>query len=441
MTDTIFALASGAGRAGVAVVRASGPDAAPALAALAGALPEPRRAVLRPLKARDGTVIDRALLIWFPAPASFTGEDVAEFHVHGGPAVIEALSAALMAEGLRPAEPGEFSRRAFAHGRMDLTEAEGLADLIDAETEAQRLQALAQMDGALGSLYGEWREALIDTLAAIEGEIDFPDEDDVPEGLSERAGPPLRALCTGMRAHLADNHRGERVRDGFAIAVIGAPNAGKSSFINYMARRDAAIVSDIPGTTRDVVEVRLIRAGFVVYMADTAGLREASDVIEAEGVRRALARAESADMRCLMIDVSRETPDADRFAMLRPGDVVLLNKTDLASVDAPVPEGVTAFAVSVKNGSGLDAFNTWLDGELVARLGGAEAAPLSRARHRQLVERALGSLEEALSLLSSRPELAGAEVNRAIRALGELTGAVDIEDVLDRVFSQFCIGK
>ncbi|MGY6660699.1 MAG: tRNA uridine-5-carboxymethylaminomethyl(34) synthesis GTPase MnmE [Glycocaulis sp.] len=441
MTDTIFALASGSGRAGVAIVRVSGPDAGPALAALAGGLPDPRRAALRSLNARDGSLIDRALLLWFPAPRSFTGEDVAEFHIHGGPAVIEALIEALMAEGLRPAEPGEFSRRAFAHGQMDLTEAEGLADLIDAETQTQRQQALAQMGGALGSLYGEWRDALIDTLAAIEGEIDFPDEDDVPEGLSERAGPPLEALCASMRAHLADNHRGERVRDGFTIAVIGAPNAGKSSLINYMAQRDAAIVSDIPGTTRDIIEVRLIRAGFVVYMADTAGLREASDVIEAEGVRRALARAESADMRCLMIDVSRETPDEATFAMLRAGDVALLNKTDLVSVNAPVPEGVAAFAVSVKTASGLDAFNAWLDDELVARLGGAEAAPLSRARHRQLVERALGSLEEALSLLSSRPELAGAEVNRAIRALGELTGAVDIEDVLDRVFSQFCIGK
>ncbi|HCY55282.1 MAG TPA: tRNA uridine-5-carboxymethylaminomethyl(34) synthesis GTPase MnmE [Oceanicaulis sp.] len=441
MTDTIFALASGAGRAGIAVVRASGPEAGRVLSVLADGLPAPRRAALRALTGPDGTTIDKALLLWFPGPASFTGEDVAEFHIHGGPAVIAALIEALMAEGLRPAEPGEFSRRAFAHGRMDLTEAEGLADLIDAETEAQRLQALAQMGGALASLYGEWREALIETLAAIEGEIDFPDEDDVPEGLSERAGPPLQALCASMRAHLADNHRGERIRDGFTIAVIGEPNAGKSSFINCMANREAAIVSDIPGTTRDIVEVRLIRAGFVVYMADTAGLREASDTIEAEGVRRALARAESADMRCLMIDVSRETLDMAHIAMLRPGDAVLLNKTDLGSAVLAVPEGVASFAVSVTQAVGLQAFNAWLDGELVARLGGAEAAPLSRARHRQLVERALGSLEEALSLLASRPELAGAEVNRAIRALGELTGAVDIEDVLDRVFSQFCIGK
>lgn len=441
MDDTVFALASGAGRAGVAVVRASGPLAGSALAALAGGLPPPRLAALRSLKACDASLIDRALVLWFPAPASFTGEDVAEFHIHGGPAVIAALSDALVAEGLRPAEPGEFSRRAFAHGRMDLTEAEGLMDLIDAETEAQRRQALAQMDGALGALYAQWREALIDTLASIEGEIDFPDEDDVPEGLSGRAGPPLEALCAGMRAHLADNHRGERVRDGFTLAVIGAPNAGKSSFINYMAGRHAAIVSDIPGTTRDIVEVRLIRAGFVLYVADTAGLREASDVIEAEGVRRALARAESADMRCLMIDVSRETPDDAALAMLRPGDAVLLNKTDLAPANITVPAGVMSFAVSVREGAGLDAFNAWLDAELAARLGGTEAAPLSRARHRELVTRALTSLEEALAHLAGHPELAGAEVNRAVRALGELTGAVDVEDVLDRVFSQFCIGK
>jgi tRNA modification GTPase len=441
MDDTIFALASGAGRAGVAVVRVSGPAASAALSALAGALPEPRRAVLRALKTPGGELIDHALLLWLPGPSSFTGEDVAEFQIHGGPAVIEALSAALMEEGLRPAEPGEFSRRAFAHGRMDLTEAEALADLIDAETDAQRRQALAQMGGALGTLYGEWREALIETLASIEGEIDFPDEDDVPEGLSERAGPPLQRLCGSMRAHLADNHRGERVREGFTLAVIGSPNAGKSSFINHMAQRDAAIVSEIPGTTRDIVEVRLVRAGFVVNIADTAGLREASDVIEAEGVRRALAHAQKADMRCLLIDVSRETPDEDLSALLRPGDVVLFNKTDLAAAHLALPEGVTGFAVSVKTGAGLGAFDAWLDAQLPARLGGAEAAPLSRARHRQLVERALHALEEAITLLASRPELAGAEVNRAIRALGELTGAVDIEDVLDRVFSQFCIGK
>lgn len=441
MDDTIFALASGAGRAGIAVVRASGPLAGPALTGLAGTLPEPRMAVLRTLKAGDGELIDRALVLWFPGPASFTGEDVAEFHIHGGPAVIAALCNALTGLGLRPAGPGEFTRRAFERGQLDLTEAEGLADLIDAETEAQRAQALAQMGGALSRLYAGWRDQLIDILASIEGEIDFPDEEDVPENLAVRAGPPLDGLIGALTAHLADGRRGEQVREGFAIAIIGAPNAGKSSLLNHLARREAAIVSDIPGTTRDVVEVRDVRAGFVVMFADTAGLREAADVIEAEGVKRALARAEAADMRCLVLDVSRETLSDETARLLRPGDVILANKADLSDRSISGPEGVAVFAASVKTGAGLDALEAWLDAEIARRLGTQEAAPLSRARHRQLVECALDSLTEARARLASSPELAGAEVNRAIRSLGELTGAVSIEDVLDRVFSQFCIGK
>lgn len=441
MDDTIFALASGAGRAGVAVVRASGPLARASLAALAGGLPEPRRAALRALRDESGALIDQALVLWFPAPASFTGEDVAEFHIHGGPAVIAALSDALTALDLRPAGPGEFTRRAFERGRLDLTEAEGLADLIDAETEAQRAQALAQMGGALSGLYAGWRDQLIDILASIEGEIDFPDEEDVPENLAARAGPPLDVMIDTLQSHLSDGRRGEQVREGFTIAIIGAPNAGKSSLLNHLARREAAIVSDIPGTTRDVVEVRDIRAGFVVLFADTAGLREAADSIEAEGVKRALARAEGADLRCLVLDVSRETVSAEAAALLRPGDVVLANKADLSDRSISAPEGVNSFAVSVKSGAGLEVFEAWLDGEITRRLGAREAAPLSRARHRQLVERALESLAEARARLLSSPELAGAEVNRAIRALGELTGAVSVEDVLDRVFSQFCIGK
>ncbi len=441
MDDTIFALASGAGRAGIAVVRASGPLVGASLAALAGSLPEPRRAALRALRDEDGALIDQALILWFPAPASFTGEDVAEFHVHGGPAVITALSDALTAQGLRPAGPGEFTRRAFERGRLDLTEAEGLADLIDAETEAQRAQALAQMGGALSGLYAGWRDQLVDILSSIEGEIDFPDEEDVPENLATRAEPPLDGLIDALNAHLADGRRGEQVREGFTIAIIGAPNAGKSSLLNYLARREAAIVSDIPGTTRDVVEVRDIRAGFVVLFADTAGLREAADTIEAEGVRRALARAEGADLRCLVLDVSRETLSAEAAHLLRPGDVVLANKADLSDRSIAALEGVKSFAVSVKSGAGLDVFEAWLDGEITRRLGAREAVPLSRVRHRQLVERALESLVEARGRLAARPELAGAEVNRAIRALGELTGAVSVEDVLDRVFSQFCIGK
>lgn len=442
MQDTIFALASAPGRAGVAVIRVSGPLAGPALDAVAGApRPAPRAAALRRFHAGDGGEIDRGLALWFPGPASFTGEDCAEFHGHGGPAVIAALAEALTALGLRPAEAGEFTRRAFENAKMDLTEAEGLADLIDAETEGQREQALSQMTGALRQLYEVWREALISVLAALEGEIDFPDEDDVPEHLSATAGEPLDDLIAALKAHLDDGRRGERVRDGFVVALIGAPNAGKSSLLNALARRDAAIVTDIPGTTRDVLEVRLVLGGFPVILADTAGLREAGDSIEAEGVRRALARAEDADLRLGVADVSRET-SPPILARLRPGDAIILNKTDLASPDAITsPDGVERFELAARTGAGLEALETWLGETIRARLSRRESPALSRARHRQAVGRALEHLQAARVRLLDAPELASAEVQLGLRALESLTGRIDVEDVLDRVFSQFCIGK
>ncbi|MEQ8404898.1 MAG: tRNA uridine-5-carboxymethylaminomethyl(34) synthesis GTPase MnmE [Oceanicaulis sp.] len=445
MMETIFALASAPGRAGVAVIRVSGPKAGPALDALAGApRPAPRAAALRRFVDGAGAEIDRGLALWFPGPASFTGEDCAEFHVHGGPAVIEAMAGALAGLDLRPAEAGEFTRRAFENGKMDLTEAEGLADLIDAETEGQRAQALSQMTGALRALYERWREQLISVLAALEGEIDFPDEDDVPDHLSETAGAPLDVLIAALGDHLDDDRRGERVREGFTIALIGAPNAGKSSLLNALARRDAAIVTEIPGTTRDIVEVRLVLGGFPVILADTAGLREAADQVEAEGVRRALARAEDADLRLGVVDVSRET-SPPVLGRLRSGDGLILNKTDLA--DAPVlgalaaPEGAARFEVAAKTGAGIDTLEAWLAKTVTQRLSGREAPALSRARHRQAVGRALDHLQAARTRLMDAPELAAAEVHLALRALESLTGRIDVEDVLDRVFSQFCIGK
>jgi len=443
MQETIFALASAPGRAGVAVVRVSGPLAGRALDALAGARPAPRAAALRRIAASGGAEIDRGLVLWFPGPASFTGEDCAEFHVHGGPAVVAALADALSAFGLRPAEAGEFTRRAFENDKMDLTEAEGLADLIDAETEGQRAQALAQMTGALRTLYETWRDQLIHVLAALEGEIDFPDEDDVPDHLSETAGAPLDSLIAGLSAHLDDNRRGERVREGFVVALIGAPNAGKSSLLNALARREAAIVTDIPGTTRDIVEVRLVLGGFPVILADTAGLREAADQIEAEGVRRALARAEDADLRLGVVDVSRETspPVVER---LRAGDGLVLNKTDLGgAAEAAVlaPEGVARFELAATTGAGLPALEVWLAETVSARLSRREAPALSRARHRHAVGRSLEHLQAARLRLADAPELAAAEVHLGLRALESLTGRIDVEDVLDRVFSQFCIGK
>ena len=441
MKDTIFALASAPGRAGVAVVRVSGPQACEIVKTVAGVVPAPRFASLRRFRSVRGAVIDQGLVLWFPGPGSFTGEDSAEFHLHGGSAVIAAMAETLVQAGARVAGAGEFSRRAFANGKMDLTEAEGLADLIDAETEGQRAQALAQMTGSLRSLYSQWRERLITVLAALEGEIDFPDEDDVPDHLSETAAAPLSELIASLSLHLDDGGRGERTRDGFVVALIGAPNAGKSSLLNRLARRDAAIVTDIPGTTRDIVEVRLVLAGFPVILADTAGLREASDQVEAEGVRRALVRAENADLRIGVVDVSRETELTNLKDHLRSGDGLALNKIDLASYEAAGFDNVARFQISARNGTGIEALERWLEERVRDALSAREAPSLSRARHRQGVSRALEHLRAAEGQIRVAPELASAELHLAIRAIEGLTGQVGVEDVLDRVFSQFCIGK
>lgn len=444
MTETIFALSSAPGRAGVAVIRISGPDAKTCLMRIAGDLPRPRTAALRRFRTPGGAVFDKGLALWFPGPASFTGEDSAELHVHGGPAVVEAAVGALAAFGARPAEPGEFSRRAFEHGKLDLTEAEGLADLIDAETEAQREQALAQMTGSLRSVYDAWRADLLDALASLEGEIDFPDEDDVPDALAARAAEPVARLLAAMRAHLDDAGRGERVREGFTIALIGPPNAGKSSLLNALARREAAIVTDIPGTTRDVVEVRMVLGGFAVILADTAGLRETADLVESEGVRRALARAESADVRLGLLDVSRETLPVELTDCLRAGDGLVRTQIDRgAPLPVAPPPAVREFRLSAVTGEGVAELEAWLAQTVQHRLGRREAPALSRARHRRGVEQALEALERADMALASggRVEIAALEVRHAVRALEGLTGRIDVEDVLGAVFSQFCIGK
>jgi len=403
---------------------------------------QPRQAGVRIFRTNLDMMIDQGLALWFPEPASFTGEDCAEFHVHGGSAVIEAMVERLTELNARPAEAGEFTRRAFQNGKMDLTEAEGLADLIDAQTEGQRIQALSQMRGALRNVYEGWREALISILARIEGEVDFPDEGDVPETLSDTASTPLADLICALADHLQDGHRGERVREGFSIALIGEPNVGKSTLLNVLARREAAIVTDIPGTTRDVVEIHLVLGGFPVIIADTAGLCDASDRVEAEGVRRALKAAESADLRIGVADVSRETFDANLLKTLRTGDALVLNKLDRGQKIQPLDEqGITCFMLSAKSGSGAPKLEAWLEDEVIGRLSGHETPALSRARHRQAVEQSLFHLKSAATQLDFSPELAASDVHLAIRALEGLTGHIDVEDVLDRVFSQFCIGK
>lgn len=438
MNTTIYALSTPPGRSGVAVVRLSGADAGGMLDALAG-LPRPaaRQAALRSIRASDGSLIDRALVLWFPGPKSFTGEDCAELHLHGGPAVIEAALSALDEAGAVPAEPGEFTRRAFENDKLDLTEAEGLADLIEAETEGQRQQALAQMSGVLRTLYDGWRSDLIAAMASIEGEIDFPDEEDVPDALSHVAFEPLSRLIASMEDHLDDGRRGERVRTGFSIALIGAPNAGKSSLLNRLARREAAIVTDIPGTTRDIVEVRLTMAGFPVIISDTAGLREAVDAIEAEGVRRALDRADNADLRIGVVDARSEKDLLDLRGRLKDDDLLVLNKLDLA----PEKKAAGAYRLSAKSGDGVALLEERIESIVRDRLSAREYPALSRARHRRAVETAVAALRRARDQLALAPELAGEDARLAVRALESLTGRVDVEDVLDRVFSQFCIGK
>lgn len=436
--DTIFALASAPGRAGVQVIRISGPDAGAVLSRLMGRpLPPPRQAALAGL--RDpvtGELFDKALVLSFPAPGSFTGEDVVELHLHGGRAVLSAATQALTALGLRVAEPGEFSRRAFEHGKLDLTEAEAIADLVDAETAAQRRQALRQMEGALGQLYDGWRHRLTRALAHLEADIDFPDED-LPGGLSDAVRPVVEGLVAELSAHLADQGRGERLRDGISITILGAPNAGKSSLLNAIARRDVAIVSNQAGTTRDVIEVQLDLGGYPVLLADTAGLRDAADLVESEGIRRALDRAAKADLKLLVFD-GGELPDPATLALADDDAILVMNKADLPGAVAPLA-GRPILSLSARTGDGVPALLSTLEQAVAARYAPSGAPALTRARHRSALEECLESLTRALQ--APLPELAAEDVRLAVRALGRITGRVDVEDLLDVIFRDFCIGK
>ncbi|HEY0836437.1 MAG TPA: tRNA uridine-5-carboxymethylaminomethyl(34) synthesis GTPase MnmE [Azospirillum sp.] len=443
MTATIFALATAPGRAGVAVVRVSGPAAGTALTALtARPLPAPRVATLTALREPgSGDRLDDALVLWFPGPKSFTGEDVVELHLHGGRAVVAGVVEALAAlPDLRVAEPGEFTRRAFENGKLDLTAAEGLADLVDAETSAQRRQALRQMEGALGRVYESWRLRLTRALAHIEADIDFPEED-LPGGVADAVRPELEALVAEISGHLADGRRGERLREGLHIAIVGAPNAGKSSLLNALARRDAAIVSARAGTTRDVIEVHLDLGGFPVVLADTAGLREAaSDEIEEEGIRRARDRAASADLKIAVFDATAlPVLDAATLALVDAGTVAVLNKTDLAPTACVTIADQTAVCVSARTSAGLRHLEARLAGMAAERMAGTGAPALTRARHRAALEDCHAALARALG--APLPELAAEDVRLASRALGRITGRVDVEDLLDVIFRDFCIGK
>ncbi|MBV8455727.1 MAG: tRNA uridine-5-carboxymethylaminomethyl(34) synthesis GTPase MnmE [Acetobacteraceae bacterium] len=423
--DTIFAVASGSGRAAITVMRVSGPGSGAVLTGLCGRVPPPRRASLRILRDADGMILDRGVVAWFPGPGSYTGEDSAELHLHGGLAVLEAVAAALLRAGARPAAPGEFTKRAFLNGRMDLLEAEAVGDLVAAETEAQRRQALRQLEGELGAIYRGWADRLTLLLARQEALIDFPDQD-LPEEVDAAVQREIGLLHFEVEAHLADDRRGERLREGLVFAITGAPNVGKSSLMNVLAGREVAIVSSRPGTTRDALEARIVLGGVPVTLVDTAGLREARDEIEAEGVRRARAHAAAAD---LVIAIMDQTVEA-----LTAAGLVVANKMDLGW---QVPDG--AFGVSALTGEGMDRLRARLADEARRLTESSGPPPLTRARHRAALEEVAARLNAAQS--AQLPELQAEDLRLAIRALGRVTGAVGVEDILGSIFAQFCIGK
>jgi tRNA modification GTPase len=390
-----------------------------------------------------GEVIDDGLVLFFPGPASVTGEDVVELHLHGSRAVLEAVTAVLAAQpGCRLAEPGEFTRRAFEHGKLDLTEAEAVADLVAAETSAQRRQALRQLEGELGRLYDTWRGQLLQAGALVEAVIDFPDEG-LPETLDAAARETVAALIDEIDRHLADNRRGEIMRDGVSVAIVGPPNVGKSSILNVLAQRDAAITSSIAGTTRDVIEVRLDLAGYPVILADTAGLRVGGDMVEEEGVRRARARAAEADLTLLVLDVTRPAEIAglaevaDHAAILLANKLDLLAERDRAASLAKLPTG--ALPISALTGEGMLVLLDHLASAVKQRFAEQSGPVLTRARHRAALAECVAALRRSLSAVL--PELAAEDLRLAIRALGRITGRVDVEDILDIIFRDFCIGK
>jgi tRNA modification GTPase len=446
--QTIFALSSGRPPSAIAVVRVSGPQAGVVLSKLAGKMPKPRSAARTQLHDLRGQPIDEAIVLWFPYPASATGEDVAEFHVHGGRATLAALFAALSAfENVRPAEPGEFTRRGFENGKLDLTEAEALDDLIHADTDRQRRQALRQLKGLLGERARDWRGRIIEASALIEAGIDFSDEGDVPAELITPAVTRISSLLKEIQQVLAGQGRGERLREGLVVAVSGPPNVGKSTLINLFARREVAIVSPHAGTTRDIIEVQLDLEGYPVTVIDTAGIRETEDPVEQEGVRRARARASEADLVLWMIDARQVRQVAEKSGSVTEAPVWLVrNKIDLVGsavtdrATRPAVGGIT-FDISASRGDGIADLMAALVAFANDYFGPGEGALIGRERQRKLLDQTAVSLERSISVLQRGEEFAAEELRVAANSLGRLLGRVDVEDILDVIFRDFCIGK
>ncbi len=442
--STIFALSTAPGRAGVAVIRASGPHAGMAVNVMAPKRPRARAAEFRKIiHPTTGETLDQGLVIWFPAPGSFTGEDVVEFHLHGSVAVVRAVLAGLaLIPGFRQAEPGEFARRAFDNGKIDLTQAEGLADLIDAETEAQRRQALRQSRGKLADLYESWRSSLIDAAALVEASLDFTDEADVAADAFAQGRTIIEDLARRLDRHLADGNRGEILRSGFQVVLAGPPNVGKSSLLNALARRDAAIVSAEAGTTRDVIEVRLDLGGLPVIVSDTAGIRETDAAVEQEGIRRSVVRASEADLVIWLTDIDAPEPLLPKeLLQLAERTLLVVNKVDLAVVQGQLVLPDDMIAVSVKTGDGLDSLTDRLAAIVKDRIAPGDVPALTQHRHRTLLEDAADSLRAFLAGDANQVELRAEDLRRAAVSVGRITGRIDVEDVLDQVFGRFCIGK
>jgi tRNA modification GTPase len=439
--QTIYALSSGKPPSAIAIVRLSGPQAGVALELLAGKIPPARLARRALLRDSGGQVIDDAVVLYFPAPASATGEDVAEFHVHGGRAVLASVFATLSAlENVRAAEAGEFTRRAFENGKLDLTEAEGLDDLIHADTDRQRRHALRQLKGLLGDTARDWRARIVEVSALIEAGIDFSDEGDVPSELISPALAKIEALLDDITEVLAAQGRSERIREGLVVAIAGPPNVGKSTLMNQLARREVAIVSPYAGTTRDIIEVQLDLDGYPVTVIDTAGIRETDDPVEQEGVRRARARAAEADLVLWLTDAEHAGIPAEGNAPLW----LVRNKIDLPGTDkllSGCAQSGKTFAVSASRGDGIADLISGLVDYARQFFGSSEGGLIGRARQRELLERTVDSLRRSITVAGRGEELIAEELRSAAYSLGRLLGQVDVEDILDVIFRDFCIGK
>ncbi|WP_058321624.1 tRNA uridine-5-carboxymethylaminomethyl(34) synthesis GTPase MnmE [Sinorhizobium sp. GL28] len=437
---TIYALSSGALPAGVAVVRVSGQRTAAVLRELCGDVPLPRAATLKTIRTRNGLVIDSGLVLYFHGPASFTGEDCAEFQIHGGRAAVNALLEELSEfEGLRHAEAGEFSRRAFQNGKLDLVEVEGLADLIVAETEMQRRLAIEHSGGGQSQVYAAWAKRLTHARAMIEAELDFADEDDVPGSVSERIWQDMSVLAQEIAAHIADAPIAEIIRDGLKIVIAGEPNAGKSSLLNALAQRDIAIVTEIAGTTRDVLSVDLSLAGFSVKLYDTAGLRETEERVEQEGIRRAREVIERADLILLLSETASGFDSLSDITS--DGTAVLRVATKIDRDDRQWSPDEADVLISTRTGEGMDRLLDEIAAHLPDLSGRTSLALPSRRRHVDSLRQALRAIEESLAGQHYGLDIRAEQLRLAGDAIGRITGRVDVENLLDVIFSEFCIGK